>query len=71
MNNLPDGAIAEVSFDSQQVSDSTYTNTWGVTFSAAMGDVPVMTIEAGDADLSSVGADVTITTVQVCQMLML
>lgn len=65
MNNLAPGAIAGVSSTSELVSGSTYTNTWEVTFSAAMGDVPEMTIEGGDADLSSVGADVNIATVKV------
>ncbi|CAM9522837.1 unnamed protein product, partial [Hapterophycus canaliculatus] len=38
--------------------------TWNVTFSSALGDVPTMTIGEADADLSSVGADVQIATVQ-------
>lgn len=65
MNNLGPDAIDSVSSTSELVSGSTYTNTWDVTFSAAMGDVPQMTIGQGDADLSSVGADVNIATVQV------
>jgi len=65
MKNLGSGSIDAVSASSVLVSGSTYTNTWQVTFSAQLGNVPGMTIEAGDADLSSVGADVSITTVQV------
>lgn len=64
MNNLAANSI-DVSFTPALVSGSTYTNTWGVTFAAAMGNVPVMTIGEADADLSSVGAAVSITTVQV------
>lgn len=65
MNNLASGSIESVSSTSALVSGSTYTNTWEVTFSAAMGNVPEMTIGEADADLSSVGADVSIATVQV------
>lgn len=68
MNNLAPAAIEDVN---QPVSGSANTNTWYVTFSAAMGNVPEMSIEEGDADLSSVGADVAIATVEVCQMLIL
>lgn len=68
MKNLGSGSIDAVSATYVLVSGSTYTNTWEVTFSAQLGNVPEMTIEAGDADLSSVGADVTIATVQVCHV---
>lgn len=68
MNNLAPGAIENVTSTSQLVSGSTYTYTWEVTFSAAMGNVPEMTIGDADADLSSVGANVNIATVQVCML---
>lgn len=65
MKNLGSDDIHNVSSSYELDSGSTYTYTWNVTFSAAMGDVPEMTIGAADADLSSVGADVNIGTVQV------
>ena len=68
MKNLGPGSV-EVSSNSVLVSGSTYTNTWLVAFAAELGNVPEMTIEPGDADLSSIGADVNIATVQVCSVL--
>lgn len=65
MKNLGPESIANVTSTYALDSGSTYTYTWNVTFSAALGDVPEMTIEAANADLSSVGADVQIETVQV------
>lgn len=65
MKNLGPESIYNVTSSYDLVSGSTYTYTWNVTFSAALGDVPEMTIGAADADLSSVGADVNIATVQV------
>lgn len=65
MKNLGPEAVHNVTSSYSLVSGSTYTYTWNVTFSAALGDVPEMTIGAADADLSSVGADVNIATVQV------
>ena len=65
MKNLGPESISNVTSTYALDSGSTYTYTWNVTFSAALGDVPEMTIEAANADLSSVGADVQISTVQV------
>lgn len=65
MKNLGPESIANVTSTYALDSGSTYTYTWNVTFSAALGDVPEMTIEPANADLSSVGADVQIETVQV------
>ncbi|CAM9800578.1 unnamed protein product [Ectocarpus sp. 6 AP-2014] len=64
MKNLGPGSIHNVTSTYDLVSGSTYTYTWNVTFSAAFGDVPEMFIGEADADLSSVGADVNIATVQ-------
>lgn len=65
MKNLGPDSIYNVTSTYELDSASTYTYTWNVTFSAAMGDVPEMTIGEANADLSSVGADVTVGTVQV------
>lgn len=65
MKNLGPDAIHNVTSSYALLSGLTYTYTWNVTFSAALGDVPEMTIGEADADLSSVGADVNIATVQV------
>lgn len=67
MKNLGPDSIHNVTSTYDLVSGSTYTYTWNVTFSAALGDVPEMTIGEADADLASVGADVNIATVQVCR----
>lgn len=65
MKNLGSGSLANVTSTYSLDAASTYTYTWNVTFAAALGDVPEMTIGPADADLSSYGADVTIATVQV------
>lgn len=70
MKNLGPGAIENVTSAYSLQSDSAFTFTWNVTFSAALGDVPELTIEPADADLSSVGADVTIRTLQVTHPLL-
>lgn len=65
MKNLGPDSIHNVTSTYELGSASTYTYTWNVTFSAVMGDVPQMTIGEANADLSSVGADVAVGTVQV------
>lgn len=70
MKNLGADSIHHVTSTYELDAVSTYTYTWNVTFSAALGNVPELTIEPGNADLSSVGADIAIATVQVdfCSM---
>lgn len=68
MKNLGPDSVDNVTSSYALVSGSVYTYTWNVTFSAALGDVPEMTIGPADADLSSVGADVNIATIQVYRM---
>lgn len=68
MNNLAPSSIFDVT-STPDVPGSTSTTTWKVTFAAAMGSVPEMTIGDGNADLSSVSANVVIATVTVCRML--
>lgn len=65
MKNLGSEAIYNVTSTYELDAGATYTYTWNVTFAASMGDVPQLTVEPGDADLSSTGADITISTVQV------
>lgn len=65
MKNVGPDAIHNVTSTYTLDSWNTYSYTWNVTFSAGLGDVPELTIEPGDADLSSIGADVAITTIQV------
>lgn len=65
MKNLGTDAIHNVTSTYLLQSGYTYTYTWNITFAAALGDVPELTIEPGDADLSSIGADVAIATIQV------
>lgn len=65
MKNLGSEAIHNVTSTYELDAGSTYTYTWNVTFAASMGNVPEFIIESGDADLSSVGADIAISTIQV------
>lgn len=68
MKNVGPGAIHNVTSTYTLDSWNTYSYTWNVTFSASFGDVPELTIEPGHADLSSIGADVAVTTVQVTRL---
>lgn len=65
MKNLGSEAIYNVTSTYELDAGATYTYTWNVTFAASMGDVPQLTVEPGDADLSSTGAEITTSTVQV------
>lgn len=65
MKNLGTGSIHNVTSTHVLDSEFTYTYSWNVTFASALGDVPEMTIEEADADLSPVGSDIFISTVQV------